>query len=367
LLGYLLNWGLFGVLSCQVYLYHLAFPKDRTAAKMLVYGIYLLETTQTVLVTHDAFNGYAKGFGNLTDLNSAQLEWLAVPIFSGIVSCSVQMYYGYRLSLLSGSRIVPTLIAAIALMQGTSAIVQGVQAFFIGDFSDLETKAFKSCIVWLAGSAACDILIAISMTIVVSPFLVHLTSSSSHPMAQLLRKDTQVIQTQAIISRIIRLVVETGCLTAVSATIDLTLFLSFPHNAYHGTVALTLAKLYSNSLLVIFNSRLRIVDGRSEVSESKVTFNWRKSSVRSPTVKTHSVSLGSTTMQSIGEMPHIQKESETWGDAMPTDESSDVSDAHYFFIVVSLTDGPTVDKDEQLEHPFCSPRQLDQGVKNAKW
>lgn len=65
-------------------LYHLAFPKDRVVTKVLVYGIYLIEITQTILVTHDAFNGYAKGFGSLTDLNSAQLEWLAVPIFSGI-------------------------------------------------------------------------------------------------------------------------------------------------------------------------------------------------------------------------------------------------------------------------------------------
>lgn len=59
---------------------------------MLVYGIYLLETTQTILVTHDAFNGYAKGFGNLIDLNSAQLEWLAVPIFSGIGMCTTVKY-----------------------------------------------------------------------------------------------------------------------------------------------------------------------------------------------------------------------------------------------------------------------------------
>jgi len=306
LLGYLLNWGLFGVLSCQVYIYHLAFPKDRLVTKLLVYGVYLVETTQTILVTHDAFNGYAKGFGSLTALNSAQLEWLAVPIFSGIVSCSVQMYYGYRLFLLSGSKFVPVLIAAIALMQGSSAIVQGVQAFFIGDFSDLATKAFKSCIVWLAGSASCDIIIAISMTFV------------------LLRKDTQIVRTQAVISRIIRLVVETGCLTAVSATIDLTLFLRFRQNAYHGTVALTLAKLYSNSLLVIFNSRLRIVDGRSESSESNATINWRKSNIRSPIANTHSVSLGTTAVTSVGDM-RIQKDTETWSDANPMDENSEHS------------------------------------------
>lgn len=53
-------------------------------AKCLVYGIYLIEIVQTILVTHDAFNAYASGFGNLQALGSAQLEWLAVPILSGI-------------------------------------------------------------------------------------------------------------------------------------------------------------------------------------------------------------------------------------------------------------------------------------------
>lgn len=43
---------------------------------------------------------------------------------------------------------------------------------------------------------------------------------------------------------------------ATAATIDLILFYAFPDNSYHGCIALTLAKLYSNSLMVIFNNRL---------------------------------------------------------------------------------------------------------------
>ncbi|KAI8980782.1 hypothetical protein BD414DRAFT_493265 [Trametes punicea] len=244
LLGYLLNWGLYGVLSVQVYLYHLAFPRDGRIAKTLVYSIYAIETAQTIIIAHDAFNAYGKGYGNLNALGSAQTEWLAVPIFSGIVSATVQMYYAYRVSLLSGSRLLGLVISAIALLQGSSAIAQGAQAFKIGNFADLASKAFVSCTIWLAGSAACDIIIAACMTF----FLV--------------RKDTKVPSTHAVITKLVRLIIETGILTALAATIDITLFLAFPHNAYHGCIALTLAKLYSNSLLVLFNSRIRIVGGR---------------------------------------------------------------------------------------------------------
>lgn len=299
LLGYLFNWGLYGVLSCQVYVYHMAFPNDGRFTRGFVYAIYLLETAQTVLVTHDAFNAYAKGFGNIEALGSAQLEWVAVPIFSGIVSCAVQMYYGYRLSLLSGSRLLWLAIAVLALTQGVSAIVQGVQAFFIGNFADLASKAFVSCTIWLAGSALCDVIIAISMTIV------------------LLRKDTQDPSTRAVVSRIIRLVVETGCLTALAATIDITLFLRFTHNSYHGCVALTLAKLYSNSLLVIFNSRLRISDGRNSTASSgpapstlmtgaTVSFVNRHDMSRRQTMV--SINMNNDTMSTLPETPvlHIQ-------------------------------------------------------------
>lgn len=36
----------------------------------------------------------------------------------------------------------------IALLQGSSAIAQGAQAFIIGNFAGLATQAFASCTVW---------------------------------------------------------------------------------------------------------------------------------------------------------------------------------------------------------------------------
>ncbi len=77
-------WG-FAVFSNYILdVYHLAFPNDRRLTKCLVYGIYLIETTQTILITHDAFNDYAKGFGSLDALNAQGLKPIAVPIFTGL-------------------------------------------------------------------------------------------------------------------------------------------------------------------------------------------------------------------------------------------------------------------------------------------
>ena len=71
-------------------------------------------------------------------------------------------------------------------MQATAGIVAGVQAFFIGNFSGLASRAFASepvsgyeispvdtdletsFQIWLAGSATCDVIIAVSMAYFVS-------------------------------------------------------------------------------------------------------------------------------------------------------------------------------------------------------
>lgn len=98
--------------------------------KLLVYGVYTIETIQTILITHDAHEGYARGFGNLAALDSAHYEWLAVPILSGIgmlylcfsqlvlncsflVSCIVQLFYAYRVWLLSRSPWISGVIAGV--------------------------------------------------------------------------------------------------------------------------------------------------------------------------------------------------------------------------------------------------------------
>lgn len=238
LLGYMFNWGLFGALSVQVYIYHVSFPEDRPLMKAIVYGVYLIELVQTILVAHDAFAGYAIGYGNLQALDSAQLEWLAVPVFSGIISAVVQIFYGYRVYILSQSRILFAFIISIALLQGSGAIAEGAQAKLVGHFSGLAQRTATSCGIWLAGSAACDVTIALCMSYL------------------LLAKGGRLVTTHTVVVKLVFLIVETGVLTATAATIDLILFYAFPNNSYHGCVALTLAKLYSNSLMVIFNNRL---------------------------------------------------------------------------------------------------------------
>ena len=110
------------MLNFCLVLYYLSFPKDRWGSKAVVCFIYILETIQTIMITNDCFNKYAKQFGDTAALDSIQLEWLTVPVFTAIgelcydvhptsliqryppVSCVVQLFYAYRLSILASDR-----------------------------------------------------------------------------------------------------------------------------------------------------------------------------------------------------------------------------------------------------------------------
>ncbi|KLO19233.1 hypothetical protein SCHPADRAFT_952843 [Schizopora paradoxa] len=283
LFGYLFNWTLFGVLSVQVYIYYISFPKDRLFAKCLVASVYILETIQTAMLGHDAFETLAKGFGNVVLLNSLQLEWLTVPVFTGVLSCVVQLFYAYRVALLSNSKLMG-LAVAVAVTQATNAIIQGIQALVINDFSKLRSEALVTEAIWLIGSAICDLMIVSFMTYA------------------LLKKRVYIKSTQTVVTRVIRIIVETGCLTATAATFMVILFFAFPDKTYYTCPGLFLAKLYSNSFLVILNTRVVILGGRNQVSRVAV---GRLSSSRRLS-RVDFANPGTTKQTSAGPTSHIE-------------------------------------------------------------
>lgn len=64
--------------------YYVAFPNDRKIFKLLVYGVFLIETLETGLATSDAFAIFASDFLKKGSPVKAHLAWLEVPVSSGI-------------------------------------------------------------------------------------------------------------------------------------------------------------------------------------------------------------------------------------------------------------------------------------------
>ncbi len=110
-------------------LYYLAFPNDRKFTKYLVYGVYIVEFVQTILVTHDTFSVFGYGFGDMDALTAMNFNWFTVPIMSAVgtykifysfstsyqntVACVGQDFYAFRIFILSKSQIVPIFVSCV--------------------------------------------------------------------------------------------------------------------------------------------------------------------------------------------------------------------------------------------------------------
>ncbi|KAF8313114.1 hypothetical protein DL93DRAFT_2059482, partial [Clavulina sp. PMI_390] len=236
LLGYCINWGLFGVLCMQMYMYFLGFPGDLTGVKILVYTLFAVDTLQTV---HNGWHFLVSGWGDPSALIAPGWSWISVPLFTGVVSCTVQIFFAWRIKKISGSNWVAAPIVVVALVQGICAAISGIWFQIIDDVTKISFLD-PTATVWLAGSAACDVAIAITMVILVSG---------------LRRSNTGFTGTDQLIRRLIRMTVETGALTAFAATMELILFLRWKDNNLHMIPALALSKLYTNTLIATLNSR----------------------------------------------------------------------------------------------------------------
>jgi len=67
----------------------------------IVYTVFLLETVQTTLTGADVYYWFASGYGDLNRLATPFMSAIDVPIMESIVSAMVQIFYAYRVWILS--------------------------------------------------------------------------------------------------------------------------------------------------------------------------------------------------------------------------------------------------------------------------
>ncbi|KAI0737716.1 hypothetical protein C8Q80DRAFT_1276155 [Daedaleopsis nitida] len=252
LLGQLINWGLTGALSVQVYLYHLLFPHDPIQLRLFVYTLLAFEWVQTGLITANSFDVFGAHYGDVENLLKFHNSWFSVPIMCGVVSVAVQFFYARRIWALSKSMILVIVICTLSLAQGCGAIASGVLLKNIHSAED-QAKTTPAISVWLGGSAIVDIVIAVAMTIL------------------LLRSKTGLRHSDSMVNKLVRLVIESGMITASVAIVDVVMFAALPDTLYHECPALALAKLYANMMVTSLNNRAFLQRSRPNIATVSMT------------------------------------------------------------------------------------------------
>ncbi|EIN09186.1 hypothetical protein PUNSTDRAFT_25514, partial [Punctularia strigosozonata HHB-11173 SS5] len=198
--GVVLNVLLYGIMITQTYLYFAVYRHDRVWIKCLVGLLFFADTLNTVLLVRPPYKRPSYSSLHFTD-NPAELgitNWASIPTTTG----SFTEVGGLGTSIACG------IVTEFRQFHKFQAIV----------------------IAWLVSAAVADVAIA---TVMVFHLRAHRTGIRS---------------TDDIITRLSRMIVSTGAITAMCATADLVAFLTST-SGLHLLFNTPLAKLYTNSLL----------------------------------------------------------------------------------------------------------------------
>ncbi|KAJ6493042.1 hypothetical protein C8R45DRAFT_927837 [Mycena sanguinolenta] len=247
--GTVIDWALLGTLVVQVYIYYLAFPKDRRSSKLVVAFVVVAECLQTLVDSRDSIRMFGAGWGNPQVLDDIGWAWFSVPILGSLITlipelvASVgQMFFAWRIYIIAKSLYIPILITLVTAFQLGAGIWSGTVLIRLKEFSKLHLMVAP--VAWLSAMALSDLIIVAGMVF-------YLLKA---------RKPEFTRQTKATVSWIIKVTVETGLFCALAAILVLVLCLAFLRNSrnYYLAVGLWLSKVYSNSIMIILNSRAHI-------------------------------------------------------------------------------------------------------------
>ncbi|THV02235.1 hypothetical protein K435DRAFT_749762 [Dendrothele bispora CBS 962.96] len=237
-LGYIMSFMLQGILIVQIFIYYISFPMDPHYIKIIVAFVFLLECLWCFFATHAA--GWSIiGFGDLFDLMNIW-SFKALGPLCGLVELTVHGFYSWRIYQVKGHWCISIMVILLSILQCCAIFWSGTQPYPVLIIPIKEQKTLEILSIWLISSALCDVIIAITLMIML-------------PRAsRLLIKS----RPRLILLKVMKVVVETGLITAFSALMQLMFFFLFKTTLLQCIFYYILAKIYSNCMMAALNARL---------------------------------------------------------------------------------------------------------------
>ncbi|KAJ7446806.1 hypothetical protein FB451DRAFT_1412213 [Mycena latifolia] len=235
--------------------YFAAFPSDPRFTKLLVVGVVIAEVLQTMGDTRDTGRSFGSGWGDPAVLDDVGWAWFSVPVLGSTIASAGQIFFAWRIYIIAQSVYVPALIAFVLHrdparrrhLDRRPHIARG-QVLAAAVPPPPAPPRFG----WLAATAVADLLI-------VAGTVYYLLRARMPGFRR---------STDAALFRIIKVTFATGLLCAAFALIDLALYVKFAGNNFHLAVCIWLSKVYSNSIMIILNSRAYIGHARPRAASS---------------------------------------------------------------------------------------------------
>ncbi|PPR05746.1 hypothetical protein CVT24_006692 [Panaeolus cyanescens] len=227
-IGMGINVLLLGVMITQVYMYYTQYKNDKTWIKIFVAGLFIADIVQTIFIFVFLHRSLITFFGDEENLTKADWLFATDPALTGMIASAVQLFFAWRVYVLTKTWIYAFIIFALAMAGGgkcyvstsdcflsitqyiVAAIITAVEVGRTPTFT--EFQRFQATVsVWLAAEAVGDVVI----TTILCTYRIRKHKSGFK------RSDLMV-------DRIIRITVQTGLLTMIVASLDLLFFLIDP-------------------------------------------------------------------------------------------------------------------------------------------
>ncbi|KAF9520853.1 hypothetical protein BS47DRAFT_1481188 [Hydnum rufescens UP504] len=235
--GHACNLFLMGVLVVQTYQYYSTF-KDPSLIQILVAFVLLIDILQTSLMTYMVWTYTVTHFGDLVFLSKSVWMLSTIPFYSVPISWVVQGFFAWRIRMLTKRRIFSVIILILASIQGLAGIGAGIGSFFINTTAE-NVRLQPIAIIWFVFAISCDSLITAMM------------------VWTLTRAKTGFSETDTLITKINRGVIETGLSCTINVIVDAILLFRVGGTDMHLIPVMMVGKVYSNSFLFLLNSRAR--------------------------------------------------------------------------------------------------------------
>jgi len=245
LIGVFLNTILYGVLVVQTFIYYQTYRQDKPWIRYFVLYLFLTETANTGFNIGMMYEPLVVRYGTPRAVTRVPLMLSLDPIVTVLIA--------WRILIISRSKLVTAVIVFFALCAFVGGVATTVSVSIIWEYKRLQ-QFDGAVITWLASSAAADVMITTSL------------------VWSLYNRKTGIKATEEVINRIIRLTVQTGMITAVSAAADVIIFLVVPKTTLNFIWDFALSKLYTNSLLSTLNARAGWSNLTGDTNQPNVLF-----------------------------------------------------------------------------------------------
>ncbi|KAG9091160.1 hypothetical protein FS749_016748 [Ceratobasidium sp. UAMH 11750] len=226
------NVWLYGIMVTQTTWYYVTYKTDRTWIKWMVAWLFVIDTLNTIFDIGLIWRYTITLFGNVEEILHS--HWL-FNVEPTMITSTIQSFYAWRVARLTGYAWMGWALGFLAFVQFGAGLGSTIWASFLVDFSRF-TEGKPVVITWLVLSALTDTFITCAL--------------SWH----LLTNRTGFPETDDIITRVVRMTVQTALITTLWATVNLIFFVAVPNNL-HLFFQLSLGKLYINTLMSTLNSR----------------------------------------------------------------------------------------------------------------